>query len=255
MEMNLTCQFLISILALSALLIAPGALLLSAIGFRRRGVYSFSPIISLFIYLFESITFSVLGITCSTLTLFFPPLIISVCMFVFSRSNSLKSGSQEKPSNQFSAVFVGYIVFMALVYAFSYYSEISAPDFAIQGYDSVFHYNQVRSFLDTGIFSPLSCSSYSDGDVSPFLGVGGSFYPAAWHLLTALCVDMTGVEVAVAVNAVNAFAIIYIFSTGMYWLLYEIFANAEIYPKSPPYPPPQSPTHPLQLLCPGILLY
>jgi hypothetical protein len=45
-------------------------------------------------------------------------------------------------------------------------------------------------------------------------------------------------------------------NTPIFFLIrYFPHLHFQCYPKSTPYPPPQSPTHPLQLFGPGVLLY
>ncbi len=68
------------------------------------------------------------------------------------------------------------------------------PEHPTQTYDGVFHLNAVRLILDTGNASSLTLGLTS---------AEGSFYPAAWHGITALVVQLTGVPIVVAANVMT----------------------------------------------------
>ncbi|MGN6126005.1 MAG: DUF6541 family protein [Humibacter sp.] len=84
----------------------------------------------------------------------------------------------------------------ALVIGLRIVQIIGAPDHISQTFDNVFHLNGVRFVLDSGNASSLHLGKMT----SP--GGGVPFYPAAWHALTALVVQLAGVPITVAVNAV-----------------------------------------------------
>ncbi|MFB9645810.1 DUF6541 family protein [Microbacterium terregens] len=66
-----------------------------------------------------------------------------------------------------------------------------------QSFDNVFHLNALRYVLDTGNASSLMIGRMTN----PAGGLG--FYPAGWHGLTSLVVQVSGVSIPVAVNAVT----------------------------------------------------
>jgi hypothetical protein len=66
-----------------------------------------------------------------------------------------------------------------------------------QTYDNVFHLNAIRYILDTGSGSSLTLGGmYSHGETV-------STYPAAWHDLVSLVVQVAGVSIPEAINATN----------------------------------------------------
>ncbi|MDQ3788402.1 MAG: hypothetical protein M3422_14315, partial [Actinomycetota bacterium] len=72
-----------------------------------------------------------------------------------------------------------------------------APDQFSQTYDNVFHLNAVRYILESGSASSLTLGGmYSNGET-----VGT--YPAAWHDVVSLVVQVAGVSLPEAINAVN----------------------------------------------------
>jgi hypothetical protein len=74
---------------------------------------------------------------------------------------------------------------------------VGSPSNPAQVFDNVFHLNAVRYILDTGNASSLTLASLQ--------GVTGldSVYPAAWHSMAALLVQLTGVDIPTAQNAVD----------------------------------------------------
>jgi hypothetical protein len=74
---------------------------------------------------------------------------------------------------------------------------IGAPDHFSQTYDNVFHLNAIRYILDTG-----SASSLTLGGMYTY-GARPQTYPAAWHDLVSLVVQVAGVSAPEAINAVT----------------------------------------------------
>lgn len=84
----------------------------------------------------------------------------------------------------------------ALLIAIPLKAGIGRPDWPSQTYDAIFHLNSVQQILDTGNGSTLALNLGSPG--SAF-----AFYPAAWHDVVSLVVQLSGVEIVVAANAVT----------------------------------------------------
>ncbi|MET4061157.1 hypothetical protein ABIB35_002722 [Arthrobacter sp. UYP6] len=74
---------------------------------------------------------------------------------------------------------------------------IGAPDNFSQTFDNIFHLNAVRYVLATADASSLTLSSMTSGGEAP------TFYPAAWHGLTALVIQLSGAPLTVGVSAVS----------------------------------------------------
>ncbi|MDQ0673459.1 hypothetical protein QFZ36_001020 [Pseudarthrobacter siccitolerans] len=74
---------------------------------------------------------------------------------------------------------------------------VGSPGNPAQVFDNVFHLNAIRFILDTGNASSLTLASLQ--------GVTGldAVYPAAWHSVAALLVQLTGTDIPTAQNAVN----------------------------------------------------
>ncbi|KIC59563.1 DUF6541 family protein [Microbacterium hominis] len=73
---------------------------------------------------------------------------------------------------------------------------IQAPGNISQSFDNIFHLNGIRYILREGDASSLQLGRMTSPDGSL------PFYPAAWHAVVSLIVQMSGTTIPVAVNAV-----------------------------------------------------
>lgn len=72
--------------------------------------------------------------------------------------------------------------------------SMKTADAISQTYDANFHLNAVRQILDTGAAGPFDIDLASPGQTV--------FYPALWHALVALVVQVSGASIPLATNAV-----------------------------------------------------
>lgn len=74
---------------------------------------------------------------------------------------------------------------------------IGSPENISQTYDNIFHLNALRYILDSGSGSTLTVGGmYSNGE-------DPSVYPAAWHDLVTLVVQVSGASIPASINAVT----------------------------------------------------
>ncbi|HZX97994.1 MAG TPA: DUF6541 family protein [Dermatophilaceae bacterium] len=95
------------------------------------------------------------------------------------------------------------------------------PNLPSQTIDAGFHYNAVLSVLSSGL--------PDGGHVGAAYGAAvTSWYPPLWHDLTALTVSITGVNVAVGVNAVGWAIGGVVWPLSMVWLCSRILPHARL---------------------------
>ncbi|MFC4854712.1 DUF6541 family protein [Actinophytocola glycyrrhizae] len=94
-------------------------------------------------------------------------------------------------------VHVGALLIPALLITRGLTTMFGAPDHFSQTYDNVFHLNAIRYILDTGSASSLTLGGMYSNGANP------SLYPGAWHDLVSLVVQVAGVSIPEAINAVN----------------------------------------------------
>ncbi len=88
-----------------------------------------------------------------------------------------------------------------------------------QTFDNIFHLNAVRFILDTA-----DASSMSVGLLTTPAGLQ-SFYPAEWHAVVALVVQLTGVSIPLAVNAVTIMVAALVWPIGAMLLARTLFGG------------------------------
>lgn len=120
----------------------------------------------------------------------------------------------DKVSHRFIwGAFALYVIVAFAICAIMFLTAIDGLDSFARKDDTTVHLSIVRSFLDTGTYSTLHSN--------PFLGQGsvGTYYPSAWHILTAIAASCIGNSVTIATNAVTLAFIVAVFPVGMCYLL------------------------------------
>lgn len=85
--------------------------------------------------------------------------------------------------------------------------------------DTTVHLSVVRGFLDSGTFSTLNVTKYLD------LGESGGYYPAAWHVVTAVVASLVDNQVALATNAMIFVVCAFVLPIGLLFLLRQLFPD------------------------------
>ena len=73
-----------------------------------------------------------------------------------------------------------------------------------QAYDNLSHMMRIRSFVDTGVFSPMGVDLNYNLENPPLGDHDTGFYPSSWHCLAAIAASDLHVPVTLAINATNA---------------------------------------------------
>ncbi|HCS61189.1 MAG TPA: hypothetical protein DIW46_07315, partial [Microbacterium sp.] len=109
------------------------------------------------------------------------------------------------------------LILGALLVIWRLAAYIGDPDAVSQTNDAVFHMNAVRYIVESADASSLHVSSL----------VGGSgFYPAAWHALVSLIVQVTGTSIPIAANMLTLVIGAVIWPLGLAWLTRLVAGSA-----------------------------
>lgn len=100
-------------------------------------------------------------------------------------------------------------------------SAIGSPDHVAQTFDTGFHLNLVRMVLDSGDASSLHITLTQPGATT-------AFYPALWHGLVSIVVQLTGVAIPVAANWVTLAAVCVAWPLGMLALARTLFGTSPL---------------------------
>lgn len=124
---------------------------------------------------------------------------------------------------------------------------IGTPEAISQTFDNVFHLNGVRFILDTGNASSLWIGRMTN----PGGEVG--FYPAAWHAIVALVIQISGASIPVAVNALTLVVSAIVWPLGVILLTRTLFGRSAVLVMTAGLLAASLPIFPLLLMDYGVL--
>lgn len=237
--------FALAVAVGAAFLYVPGYVVLRAFRFSRAASFACAPLITLFGYPIVCIVNERLGTFSFWATVAGPVLafgVVALCVSVAAaRARGRRWLAEPRidlgmgygaslPGGRFVAnmalfalsafvgLFLGYVVFA---------SQLDSPDAIFQWFDNVHHLSQVRSYLDSGQWSPLSSSMYLSAADAAFDPYGPSgFYPSTWHCVVAMMAGATGASVAVATNAAVIVFTCIVFPVSMCAFLRMLFPES-----------------------------
>lgn len=182
-----------------AMVLIPGGALAYALGFRRISVLGLAPLLSLSLVGVAAVGASLVGVDWNiwaVVVLAAVACLVAWLITDFKQKDTNRDGFHRDSWLTLGAMVVG-VATGALLIARRVMQLVGSPDNISQRYDNVFQLNAVRHILDTGDGSTLTLGQMAGGQ-----GLG-AVYPAVWHDLAALLVQLTGTPISVAENAVN----------------------------------------------------
>lgn len=191
-------EFALVMLVMAVILVVPGFLCLRALGARGVWPVLLAPIVSLSLIAIVGQLLALVHIPSSPALLLGVVIVLPAVALFLLRGRSLDLGL---PRIEPWVPLVYLVIGAALGYNL-FVSRLGEPDALFQAYDVTQHLNLIQAMADSGTFSSLGTSPYlsaADQAIDPF--GGGGFYPAAWHVLCALAVQISGCSVPLAINA------------------------------------------------------
>ncbi|MDQ0030197.1 DUF6541 family protein [Arthrobacter bambusae] len=184
-----------------AVLFVPGGLIAASLGLRGLTFLAVTPALSVFVVAGTAIVLPYLGISWSLMPVIVAAVVFAAVLFAASYLTpdklSLRFGlNLKRPTATAYAAIIGFLV-GSISIAFQLRQAFDRPDNISQTFDNVFHLNAVRYILDTANGSSLTLTSMTNGDNPPY------FYPAAWHDLASLVVQITDAPISVTANVLN----------------------------------------------------
>lgn len=211
------------------LLYVPGFIACRCLGFRFDLAFCVGPIVGIACYSMLFIGFGAIGFGSSLGVCFFAFFALTLALYAARRhffGLDDFDGGVSLSSKQFIRIGLAYVAIALVLFFVLFYRRFQDPSFMIQGFDTLFHVNLVRSFFDSQNFSSLTASLYQCG-LSPLSQSSGGFYPAAWHGLCALALSINPEELNVAANALNYVFASVVFPSGVFLLLTQLFKKNE----------------------------
>lgn len=219
-------EFWLAFLLASALLVAPGTLVLLAAGARPAVALGSSPLVSLVLYGAMGVLVAAVGVPASTPVVAGPPLLAAAALFAW-RVRSVRSLPRLGVAQRHELAAMGACVLAGLaVTVLLLVANLPSPDAFVQAWDNVAHFNMVRSMERSRMWSTLSVTYYPGGAaaIDP-LPTGAHYYPEGWHLIAVMLVDALGVSVTCAANVVNAVSCAVVMPAGTYLMLLRTFGR------------------------------
>lgn len=211
-------QLLLAVVVTAAFLTAPGLVLLRALGFRGLALLAFAPVFSVAAIGLSAVLLGMLGVDWTPLSLCLVLVtMLPAAWLVGRRTAQGRLPTESAPPQRWllpAAVGAGASVGLGRLMAY-----VQDPAGISQTNDAVFHMNAVRYILETADASSLHVNS--------MLGANG-FYPAAWHAVVSVVVALTGVEVAVAANALTYIIGALIWPVGIAWFTRIVTGSSRI---------------------------
>lgn len=188
----MTFELARALLVALAVLLLPGAVAATVLGFRRFSIVAFATPLSLAGVALFSLVDIVAPLSWNPLTWVASAAVVvavAITVRLVTRRDApwleVRSRIQVLDVVPFLAVVVA-----ALVITLRLVEIFGEPDHISQTFDNVYHLNAVRYILDSGRIAPTA-------QIIP------GFYPSLWHALTATVTMLSGASLTVAVNAVS----------------------------------------------------
>ena len=198
--MNMWAMMFFCIVLAFALLVLPGYPLLRLFGLSRTWSICSAPAITTSVVAVCSLVLCALGIPNNALTVAVLPCIAFLAIFALARDR-ITPLALPRIEVRFVVLFA---VVGCLAGAFVFLRILPAPDAFAQAWDNVHHLNSIRSFAQSSAFNSLSQSTYmtaADKAIVPMPDAG--YYPAVWHAICAMVLQITGAPGGLIENAVN----------------------------------------------------
>ena len=207
-----------------ALLFLPGTLLILALGLRHPGFIAVAPLLTVSIVAVTAIVAPYAGVSWSLLPVIVASLAAAAVLFVARKALKLRQPHQKWraavfPSKQMLLLAVAGFLVGAGSVGLQLRAAFGRPENVSQTFDSVFHLNALRYVLETGNASSMTITGMTNGDNPPY------FYPAAWHGLASLLIQITGLQLPAAVNVLNLCVAMTVWTLGCMFLTRSIMGS------------------------------
>lgn len=198
--------FFVCAFGLTAGLILPALFYLPYSGVSAKQGIAIAPVSTSFIIALAGLALHLTGVKIGSLPFYFIIVLISAVMGVAFRAArgkiSLRRVTWTSLWNTIPMVLAVAVGLLATGYIFL--RGVSAPESFLQVYDNSFHLSVIKSMSESSDFTVINVSPYLEAGASEFNpNTGTGFYPACWHIIAALIVQIASIPVTAAVNVTN----------------------------------------------------
>jgi len=211
-----------------AVLYAPGYLVGRAVSLERFASVAVAPAFSVATLVILGVFFDAVHVRCDGWMLLLACAVL--CLLIYGACRGLRGlrgcdgrthSARGAVDNEWVlvALYVGVAAAVSLVV---FVHAMGDPVSFSRNDDTTVHLSVVRGFLDSGTFSTLNVTKYLD------LGESGGYYPAAWHVVTAVVALLVGSQVALATNAMVFVVCVFVLPIGVLYLLRQLFPDNKL---------------------------
>lgn len=194
----MSVTFVFALVAYLAISYAPGYLALRGLGADRPWALCLAPLISTSLCCITAELAAAAGLRLGAVVILCVVALLCAGAFALGRKMDWRL---ELPRLPWTTILV-YVVLGCMLCSHLFLRRLTYPDELVQAYDLTHHVNLIRAFADASHFSSLDTGYYlSEADLAIRPIAEGSFYPAGWHTLCAFVVQLTGLQVPMAINA------------------------------------------------------
>lgn len=205
-----------------ALLFLPGSLILLALGLRKPAFIAVAPPLTVSLVAVIAIVAPYLGIAWSPLPVIAGTVLAAAAIFgIRQLIERRRPGADHqrpaftRPTWVHAIAAAGFVIGAGSI-ALQLHQAFGRPESISQTFDNVFHLNAVRYVLESGNASSMTLTGMTNGDNPPY------FYPAAWHGLASLLIQITGAPLTVSVNVLNLCIAAAVWTLGCMFLVRSI---------------------------------
>ena len=211
-----------------AVLYAPGYLVGRAVSLERFASVAVAPAFSVAALVILGVVLNAVHVRCDGWMLLLA--CAALCLLIYAVCRVLRGlrGCDGRTHSARSAVdsewvlVALYVGVAAAVSLIVFVHAMGDPVSFSRNDDNTVHLSVVRGFLDSGTFSTLNVTKYLD------LGELGGYYPAAWHVVTAVVASLVGNQVALATNAMIFAVCAFVLPIGVLYLLRQLFLDNKL---------------------------
>ncbi len=222
--------FFLCALVILLLLYVPGFFLVRFFSHDSLMSLAISPIFSISLYVIAGVLLGLLGIFAEWWMIALPIAVLTIGCFGISHFPRRKEASiyrNSKTGNDWLALAL-YVVVGVVIVGLFFVRDLNGPDSFAQLYDNASHLNTIRYMVENGNYSILYTSLYSVEEISSGIAPtvsNGSFYPAGWHVVTALGSAISGASAPIAENASLFVFMGIVFPASMALLMLKTFSD------------------------------
>lgn len=225
-------SFFLTAVVIGLLLYVPGYFLVRCLPFGRCTSFALAPAFSIFLYVLLGVVYGAAGKPVAWWAIVVPVFVLSAAPMVIASCGGYRRLVAEVAERitEWKIVLL-YVAVGTFVVSLIFVRDLNGAGSFAQLYDNASHLNGIKSMVENGNYSILLYGLYSAAEVNSGIApteIYGSFYPAAWHLVTALGSAITNAEATVSENASLAVFMGVVFPSSVSLLMSRVFCEKQI---------------------------